>query len=201
MERNPLWIGEVGIVRAIFGHAAHASPDRLRRIAPQAILGRVVQVRLEERIRKRRLDVLAAFGDGSGRADQYLVVEAKVGAVIDPGTLAEYLARVRAAYGSVEGLLVAAYEPVGELPSGWAWRDLEDVADLLSGFGHGLPFAQRGRVAQRMRDLGVGVGKEVSWYRLRPVHRRREAKRSKTYAAAPRADAQRPRLANLIVAA
>ena len=109
--RNPLWIGEVGIVRAIFGHAAHASPDRLRRIAPQAILGRVVQVRLEERIARRRLDVLAAFGDGSGRADQYLVVEAKVGAVIDPGTLAEYLARVRAAPGRRRGCLSPRTSP------------------------------------------------------------------------------------------
>jgi hypothetical protein len=132
MERNPLWIGEVGIVRAIFGHAAHANPDRLRRIAPQASIGRVVQVRLEERIGRRRLDVLATFNDGSGRADQYLVVEAKVGAVIDPDTLAEYLTKVQAAYGPAEGLLVAAYEPVGELPSGWVWRDLEDVAGLLS---------------------------------------------------------------------
>ena len=26
VERNPLWIGEVDIVRAIFGHAAHAKP-------------------------------------------------------------------------------------------------------------------------------------------------------------------------------
>jgi hypothetical protein len=132
MERNPLWIGEVGIVRAIFGHAAHANPDRLRRLAPQTILGRVVQVRLEERIARRRLDVLVTFNDGSDGTDQYLVVEAKVGAVVDPDTLAEYLTKVHAAYGPTEGLLVAAYEPVGELPSGWVWRDLEDVADLLS---------------------------------------------------------------------
>jgi hypothetical protein len=132
MERNPLWIGEVGIVRAIFGHAAHASPDRLRRIALQATSGQVVQLRLEERIAGRRLDVLTTFSDGGDGAHQYLVVEAKVGAVVDPDTLAEYLAKVEAVYGSAQGLLVAAYEPVGELPSGWAWRDLADVADLLS---------------------------------------------------------------------
>ena len=76
--------------------------------------------------------MLVTFKDGSDGADQYLVVEAKVGAVVDPVTLAEYLTKVHAAYGPAEGLLVAAYEPVGELPSGWVWRDLEDVADLLS---------------------------------------------------------------------
>jgi hypothetical protein len=132
MERNPLWIGEVSIVRAIFGHAAHASPDQIRRIAPQTILGRVIQVRLEERIPTRRLDVLVKYTDGSDGPGQYLVVEAKVGALIDSDTLAEYLTKVHAAYGPAKGLLVAAYEPVGELPSGWAYRDLEDIADLLS---------------------------------------------------------------------
>jgi hypothetical protein len=132
MERNPLWIGEVDIVRAIFGHAAHANPDRLRRIAPQTISGGVVQVRLEERIARRRLDVLMRFSDGGDGADQYLVVEAKVGALIDSHTLAEYLTKVHAAYGPAQGLLVAAYEPVGKLPPGWAYRDLEEVADLLS---------------------------------------------------------------------
>lgn len=132
MDRNSLWIGEVNIVRAIFGHASYANPDRFGRIAPQATLGRAVQVRLEERISRRRLDVLVMFNDGTGGPDQYLVVEAKVGALIDSHTLAEYLTKVNAAYGPAKGLLVAAYEPVGELPSGWAYRDLEDVADLLS---------------------------------------------------------------------
>jgi hypothetical protein len=91
VERNPLWIGEVDIVRAIFGHAAHADPSRLRRIAPQAMSGHASHVSLEERIPRRRLDVLVRFSHGSGGGDQYLVVEAKVGAVVDFGTLAEYL--------------------------------------------------------------------------------------------------------------
>jgi hypothetical protein len=67
MDRNPLWIGEVDIVRAIFGHAAWASPDRLGRIAPPAMSGRAIQVRLEERIRKRRLDFLVKFSDRTHR--------------------------------------------------------------------------------------------------------------------------------------
>lgn len=132
MERNPLWIGEVDIVRAIFGHAAHADPGRLRRIAPQAISGHASQISLEERIPRRRLDVLVRFGHGSGGGDQYLVVEAKVGAVVDFGTLAEYLDKVHAAFGQAAGLLIAAYKPVGKLPPGWTYQDLEEVANLLS---------------------------------------------------------------------
>lgn len=130
MERIPLWIGEVDIVRAIFGHAAHVDPDRLRRIAPRTISGRVARVRIEERIVRRRLDVLVTFSGGG--ADQYLVVEAKVGALIDPGALVDYRAKVQAVYGPAEGVLVTAYKPVGQLPPSWAYWDLEDAADLLS---------------------------------------------------------------------
>lgn len=130
MERIPLWVGEVDIVRAIFGHAAHVDPDRLRRIAPQAISGRAARVRIEERIGRRRLDVLVTFS--SGGADQHLVVEAKVGALIDHDALADYRAEVQAAYGPAEGVLVTAYKPVGQLPPNWAYRDLEKVVGLLS---------------------------------------------------------------------
>jgi hypothetical protein len=132
MERNPLWIGEVDIVRAIFGHAAHADSSRLRRIAPRAISGHAVQISLEERIPRRRLDVLVRFSDDGCGGHKYLIVEAKVGAVVDSSTLAEYLDKVHAAFGQASGLLVAAYEPVGKLPPGWAYQDLEEVASLLS---------------------------------------------------------------------
>ena len=132
MERSPLWIGEVDIVRAIFGHAAYVNPNRLRQIASPAIFGRVVQVSLEERVARRRLDVLVTFDHGGDEAHEYLIVEAKVGGLVDSGTLDEYLAKVHAVYGPATGLVVAAYEPVGKLPPGWAYRDLEEIADLLS---------------------------------------------------------------------
>jgi hypothetical protein len=132
MERNPLWIGEVDIVRAIFGHAAYIDPNRLRRITSSAVSGHVVRVSLEERIARRRLDVLVTFDHGGDEGDQHLIVEAKVGAVVDSDTLAEYMAKVHDAYGPAAGLLVAAYEPVGDLPPGWTYRDLEEIAGLLS---------------------------------------------------------------------
>jgi hypothetical protein len=63
VERNPLWLGEVNIVRAIFGHAANADADRLLGIAPKGLTGKASRVALEERIQGRRLDVLVAFAD------------------------------------------------------------------------------------------------------------------------------------------
>lgn len=132
MKRNPLWLGEVDIVRAIFGHAANADPDRLLRVAPKELTGRVSQVTLEERMKGRRLDVLVTFAGESGNGDQRLVVEAKVGAVVDFDTLAEYLSKVRPQGGLAVGLLVAPYQPVGQLPPGWYLQDLTDVADRLS---------------------------------------------------------------------
>ncbi len=132
MDRNPLWIGEVDIVRAIFGHAAFAEPDRLRRITSAGISGRVVEVKLEERIGRRRLDVLVTFADDSDGPDRYLIIEAKVGAIVDHKTLTDYLKNVRSGYGPVEGLLLAAYQPVGQLPPGWVYRDLGEVVDELS---------------------------------------------------------------------
>jgi hypothetical protein len=132
MKRNPLWLGEVDIVRAIFGHAANADPDRLLRDAPKELTGRVSQVTLEERMKGRRLDVLVTVTGESGNGDQRLVVEAKVGAVVDFDTLAEYSRTVRPQGGLAVGLLVAPYQPVGQLPPGWYLQDLTDVADRLS---------------------------------------------------------------------
>lgn len=132
MKRNPLWIGELDIVRAVFGHAANADPDRLLRIVPPELTGRVVQAALEARIRNRRLDVLITLRSENAQASQRLVVEAKVGAVVDKATLTEYLAKVQAPGGRTAGLLVAPYQPVGQLPEGWSYRDLQDVADQLS---------------------------------------------------------------------
>jgi hypothetical protein len=132
MKRNPLWTGEVDIVRAIFGHAANADPDRILRIAPKELKGRVSQVTLEERLKGRRLDVLVTLAGEAGHGDQRLVVEAKVGAVVDFDTLAEYLSYARAEGGRAAGLLVAPYQPVGQLPPGWRFQDLTDVADKLS---------------------------------------------------------------------
>lgn len=131
MNRTPLWIGEVAIVRAIFGHAARVDPDRCRRITPTPLSGRVAELSLEAKLGRRRLDVLVEVADESG-ARQYLVVEAKVGAIIDPNTLLDYLGKVRNDYGPAQGLLVTAYEPVGDLPSGWDYRDLGEVAAQLS---------------------------------------------------------------------
>jgi hypothetical protein len=134
MYRHPLWIGEVDLVRAIFGHAANADPDRLLSIAPVELAGQVTQAVLEQRLGNRRLDVLVSVrdennGDSPGR---WLVVEAKVGAVVEASTLVEYLSSVRERYGPATGLLVAPYQPVGDLPVDWDYRNLEDVADQLS---------------------------------------------------------------------
>jgi hypothetical protein len=131
VKRNPLWLGEVDIVRAVFGHAANADPDRLSRIAPEEFTGRVRQVTLEQRIKGGRLDVLVTFADEIRHGDQRLVVEAKVGAVVDFNTLAEYLSKIRPQGGLASGLLVAPYQPVGQLPPGWYLHDLADVADRL----------------------------------------------------------------------
>lgn len=132
MKRNSLWIGEVDIVRAIFGHAANADPDRILRITPKECTGRVSQVTLEERMKGRRLDVLVTLANEAGHGYQRVVVEAKVGAVVDFDTLAEYLSDVRAQGGPAVGLLLAPYQPVGQLPPGWYFQDLTDVADQLS---------------------------------------------------------------------
>ena len=87
---------------------------------------------IEERIGNHRLDVLVTFCDDGRSASQELVVEAKVGAVVEARVLAEYLAKVQARTGLASGLLVAPYRPVGALPSGWAYQDLRDVTDQLS---------------------------------------------------------------------
>lgn len=132
MNRNPLWIGEVAIVRAIFGHAAHVDADRCRRITPTPMSGRVAELRLEEKIGRRRLDVLVGLADDGGASRRYLVVEAEVGALVDFDTLNDYLDKVRDSYGPAQGLLVTAYQPVGDLPPGWHYRDLGEVAGQLS---------------------------------------------------------------------
>jgi len=132
MDRSPLWSGEIDIVRAIFGHAAHIDPDRLHRITPRPIAGRVVEVTLEERIGRRRLDVLATFHDDNRGLEERLVIEAKVGAVVNVETLNEYMTSARTAFGPATGLVVSAYEPVGERPTDWGFCDLENVAKLLS---------------------------------------------------------------------
>jgi hypothetical protein len=58
-------------------------------------------------------------------------VEAKVGAVVDFDTLAEYLSKVQPLGGVAAGLLVAPYRPIGQLPPGWHLLDLADVAEFL----------------------------------------------------------------------
>lgn len=146
MQRNPLWTGEVDIVRAIFGHAANVDSYRLLSLVEKQRPDRVVQMSLEERIGNRRLDVLVTFGDDDRSASEELVVEAKVGAVVEAGTLAEYLAKVQARTGLASGLLVAPYQPVGLLPSGWAYQDLRDVTGQL-----GCPVSGRLRHARSVR--------------------------------------------------
>lgn len=80
-------------MRAIFGHAANADLERLRRIWPGDLAGRITDAVLEPRLGRRRLDLLVSAGDRTnGRPGRGLVVEAKVGAVVDVGTLADYLA-------------------------------------------------------------------------------------------------------------
>lgn len=133
MERQPLWIGEVGIVRALFAHAAHADDSGLltwvREVRPEhAITG--VGVELEVRLGRRRRDaVLTCTGATSdGRpGTSIVVVEAKVGALVDNGTLGHYVG----ARGPAVGVLVAAYMPAGELPAPWRHADLEETAEHL----------------------------------------------------------------------
>ena len=134
MSRYPLWIGEVDIVRAMFGHAANVGPERLLQLWPDELAGHVIQAVLEQRLGSRRLDVLvsARDEDSGGQPRRWLVVEAKVGAVVDADTLAEYLDSVRKRYGPAAGLLVAPYKPIGDLPSDWGYRDLMHVAKRLS---------------------------------------------------------------------
>lgn len=134
MNRHPLWIGEVDIVRAIFGHAANVGPKRLLQLWPQELAGHVTQTVLEQRLGSRRVDVLisARDEDSGGQPNRWLVVEAKVGAVLVAETLAEYLVGVRKEYGPAAGLLVAPYKPIGDLPSDWDYRDLMEVAKRLS---------------------------------------------------------------------
>jgi hypothetical protein len=90
-----------------------------------------MQVALEQRLGKGRLDVLMTVGNDAGRPGRWVVVEAKVGAVVDFETLADYLTGIEDRYGPATGLLVAPYEPVGPLPPGWEYQDLEVVADQL----------------------------------------------------------------------
>ena len=118
MDRCPLWIGEVDLVRAVFGHAVNTDPGRLLRVASGQPAERVIQFALEQRLGKRRLDVLLTIGDDAGRPGRWVVVEAKVGAVVDFDTLSDYLTGIEDRYGPATGLLVAPYEPVGPLPSG-----------------------------------------------------------------------------------
>lgn len=131
VQRNPLWLGEVDIVRAIFGHAANTDPDRLLRVAPKELMGRVSGVALEERVKGRRLDVLVTFTSNAGAGNQRLVVEAKVGAVVDFETLGEYLGKVQLRGGVAAGLLVAPYQPIGQMPPGWHSLDLSDASERL----------------------------------------------------------------------
>jgi hypothetical protein len=131
VDRNPLWLGEVDIVRAIFGHAANAAPNRLLLIAPKELRGQVSGVALEQKIKGRRLDVLVTFSSDAKEGAQWLVVEAKVGAVVDFDTLAEYLTKVQPQGGLAAGLLVAPYRPIGQMPPGWYWLDLADAAERL----------------------------------------------------------------------
>lgn len=157
MNRRPLWIGEVDIVRAIFGHAANADLERLRRIWPGDPVGRITDAVLEPRLGRRRLDLLVSAGDrADGRPGRWLVVEAKVGAVVDAGTLADYLASAAKQHGPSAGLLVAPYEPVGALPSGWRHRDLADVADQLSCPASGRP------ACAVCEEIGYAVSESVS---------------------------------------
>ena len=157
MNRRPLWIGEVDIVRAIFGHAANADLERLRRVWPGDPAGRITDAVLEPRHGRRRLDLLVSADDRTnGRPGRWLVVEAKVGAVVDAGTLADYLASATKQHGPSVGLLVAPYEPVGALPSGWRYRDLADVADQLR-----CPASGRSACAV-CEEIGYAVSKSLS---------------------------------------
>jgi hypothetical protein len=47
------------------------------------------------------------------------------------------LDKVHAVFRQAAGLLIAAYEPVGKLPPGWAYQDPEKVANLLCCGGGG----------------------------------------------------------------
>jgi len=173
MGHHPLWIGEVDLVRAIFGHAANTRPDRLLRIASEELVGQVTQAVLEQRLGSRRLDVLVSTSgeDSGGLPGRWLVVEAKVGAVVDTDTLAEYLADVQNQYGPATGLLVAPYQPIGDLPPGWEFRDLTDVADQLS-CSHDVPPCAICDEIRYAVSVSVAAPRVTEWRALTDATRR-----------------------------